>query len=72
MKSEKEQNYLKGIEEEMNIGYMQFLNRKPLSSNLTRVDWLDQNCQKQSCIDETRMFDFDGLFVEVTLPRGEF
>ena len=22
--------------------------------------------------DETRLFDFDGLFVEVTLPRGEF
>ena len=72
----KEENYLKGIEHEMDVGYSQFKDRKKhndsIITELMLVEWFGENMEKKRIINETRLFDFDGLFVEVTLPRGEF
>ena len=39
---------------------------------LKQVDWFGEYMEKKRIINETRLFNFDGLFVEVTLPRGGF
>ena len=78
----KDENYLSGIDYAMDIGYAQYLDRKhddALLSELWRNHLVYKTIDGQKLHDfkdflegnETCLFDFDGLFVEVTLPRGE-
>lgn len=76
----KEENYLDGIDYAMDIGYAQYLEHA--GGNWHKGVWADHiifnsegiplNIEYDKNRDETRLFDFDGLLVEVTLPRGEF
>ena len=63
--TEKDENYLAGIDYEMDIGHAQYLDYSKGDRYLA-----DMNDVMNG--DETRLFYLNGLFVEVTLPRGEF